>query len=269
MPLPANFKDKYGPWALITGASSGIGEQFAELLATAGLNVILVARRKDRIDKLADSLTAKYNVKTLALCADLASPNAIEQLHAACKEQEIGLLICNAGTGAKGIHHETSLQQLNNILDLNSRAPMLLTHAFAPDFIRRGRGGIIITASIEAYLGFPYSAAYSASKAFAKTLGEGLWSELKPHHVDVLVLNPGATDTEILAAQGIDSEQMVGLMSPQAVAEYALHMLGKKPVVIAGLMNQVFIKFLTLIPRSLAITLAGIGMKNAIDKSRS
>ncbi len=269
MPLPASFKDKYGPWAIITGASSGIGEQFAELLAVAGLNVILVARRKDRIDKLADTLTAKYQVKAVALCADLASPNAVEQLRSDCNDKDIGLLICNAGTGAKGLHHETSLQQLNNILDLNSRAPMLLTHAFTPDFIRRGRGGIIITASIEAYLGFPYSAAYSASKAFAKTLGEGLWGELKPHNVDVLVLNPGATDTEILAVQGIDSKQMVGLMSPKVVAEYALQMLGKKPVVIAGLLNKVFMKFLTLIPRSLAIRLAGIGMKNAMDKSHA
>lgn len=256
---------QYGPWAIVTGASSGIGEQFARLLAEHGFHLIITARRKDRLLKLSSELQQQHSVTVEALPLDLSSPDFLSSICAVIEGKDVGLLISNAGFGLKGEHHQTSAEQMDRMLQLNSRAPMLLAHALSPALIKRGKGGILFTGSIEGFLSFPWSASYAATKAFVLSLGKSLWYELKPYGVDVLVLAPGSTDTEALPLQGFDPKQQFGLMPPRRVAEQALAQLGRKPVYISGWINRLFIRILTALPGELGTRMAGAGMRSAIS----
>jgi short-subunit dehydrogenase len=267
--FPSDFISRYGPWAVVTGASSGIGEQFAHQLAATGLNVVLVARRADRIERIAAELREHYGVEVEAVRLDLSTPDFLERLLAACVGKDVGLLVSNAGVGLKGPHAEISPEKLNKMVDLNCRAPMQLTRSFAPRLIERGRGGIIFTGSIEARQGFPYSAAYAATKAFLQSFGESLWVELGALGIDVLVVNPGPTDTEALTLQGMDAASMKGLMPPGVVAAHALARIGRGPVTVPGRLNRVMMRLLSFLPRRLALTVAGRGMLDAIAKGRA
>jgi short-subunit dehydrogenase len=267
----ATLLERYGPWALVTGASSGIGDAFARELAREGFDLVLVARRKERLEALAAELRAAPaaggSVEVLEL--DLTHPDFIDAIANCCEGKDIGLLVSNAGAGAKGPFEETPLELKHALLDLNCRAPMMLADAFIPRFKKRGRGGLIITSSIESVVGFPYSATYAATKAFATALGEGLWGELDGSGVDVLVLEPGSTDTETLGLQGMKAEDMAGLMQPASVARTALDRLGRGPVVIAGRMNRLLIGTLSWLPRKFAIRAVGKGIRDAIEKGRA
>lgn len=262
--MHADFREKYGPWALVTGASSGIGEQFAHALAERGLNLVLTARREDRLVALADALTARCGIAVQTLAIDLTDADAPRALADVCADKDIGLVVSNAGFGLKGTHESQSASALDDMLNVNCRAPMLLAHAFIPRLLARGGGGLLFTGSVEGFVAFGYSAAYSASKAFVTLLGEALWAELDGKNVDVLVLAPGSTDTEALPKQGFDPKQMSGLMSPRAVAEEALSRLGQKPVHITGGMNRALMAFLTALPRRLAVRMATRSMKAAM-----
>jgi short-subunit dehydrogenase len=268
MSLPSAHLAKYGPWAIVTGASSGIGEHFARALAAGGFDLVLVARRKDRLDALASELKREHDCEVETVVLDLTRPDFCEILLDRVGDRDVGLLVNNAGDGAKGPFHEQSLESKLALLDLNCRAPLMLLDAFAPRLIERGRGGVIITSSIESVIGFPLSASYAATKAYATSLGEGLWGELRYHGVDVMVLEPGATDTELLPRSGMKAEDMMGIMTPAEVATSALAQLGKRPVFIAGRMNRVLTTLLSLLPRRLAITAAGKGMRDAIEKGK-
>jgi hypothetical protein len=171
--------------------------------------------------------------------------------------------------GLKGPHAEISPEKLNKMVDLNCRAPMQLTRSFAPRLIERGRGGFIFTGSIEARQGFPYSAAYAATKAFLQSFGESLWVELGALGIDVLVVNPGPTDTEALPLQGMDAASMKGLMPPGVVAAHALARIGRGPVTVPGRLNRVMMRLLSFLPRRLALTVAGRGMLDAIARGRA
>ncbi len=265
----AYFAHRYGPWAVVTGASSGIGAELARQLAGRGCNLLLVARRLERLRQLAEELKHQHGVETDTLALDLARSDFLESLLDASDRRDVGLVVCNAGLGAKGLHHETARAQIESVLSVNCRAVTLMAGAFLPKLIDRGRGGLLLTGSIEAAVGFPYSATYSASKAYVRAFGEALWSEARPAGVDVLVLAPGATDTEILPAQGIRPDKMTGLMSPQVVARGALEHLGKGPHYIPGVHNKAMVAVLGLLPRRLAVALAGKGMRSAIAGSAS
>ncbi len=269
MGLGKDFHAKYGPTAVVTGTSSGIGEQFARLLAADGFDLILVARRTERIEKLAAELSEKHSIEAEAISLDLARPDFLAPLLAACQGKDVGLVVSNAGAGAKGLLHETEIEDLLTVLDVNCRAPLLLAHAFSPRLIERGRGGFLITASMESFVAFPYSAGYAASKAFALSFGEAIWSELRERGVDVLVLAPGPTDTEILPNQGIRPQDMTGLMSAEEGARIGLEQLGRRPVYIPGLLNRLMVGFLSRLPRRLALKAAGSGMRAAIEKGRA
>ena len=269
MPLGRSFLEKYGPSALVTGASSGIGEQFAHVLAETGFDLVLVARRTERIEKLAQELRGRHGVEVEPLTLDLCEPDFLGPLLRVCEGKEIGLIVSNAGMGAKGLYHEAQRDQLTEVLHANCRAPLLLAHAFVPALIERGHGGLLLTGSIEGFVGFPYSAAYAATKAFVTSFGEAVWDELREHGVDVLVLAPGATDTEILPKSGFDPQDMAGLMSPETVARLALRRLGRGPVYVPGILNRAFVGFLSLLPRRLAVVVAGRGMRAALEKARA
>lgn len=266
--LSQDFASSYGPWAVVTGASSGIGEQFAHQLAAAGLNVVLVARRANRIKRIAAELVEHYGVEIEPVVLDLTTPDFLEELLAACVGKDVGLLVSNAGVGLKGPHAEMSPEKLNKMLKLNCRVPMQLARSFGPRLIERGRGGFIFIGSIEARQGFPYSAAYAATKAFVQSLGESLWVEFGAQGVDVLVVNPGPTDTEALPLQGMHAASMKGLMAPGAVAAHALEQLGRGPVTVPGRLNRILMRSLSLLPRRFALSLAARGMLDAIAKGR-
>jgi short-subunit dehydrogenase len=237
------------------------------LLAERGLNVIITARRAERLTRLSHELRSRYDVATETLPLDLSDPGFLDRLQEGCNGKNLGLIVSNAGFGVKGLHHLNSAERLDQMLMVNARAPMLIAHAFIPQLIARGCGGLLFTGSMEGFFGFPWSAGYSASKAFVRSLGEALWQELKPRNVDVMVLAPGATDTEAHALQGIDRHQMSGLMSPRQVAELALAQLGKKPVYVSGWKNNLLIRFLAMLPRRWATAMAGAGLHAVIKKS--
>ena len=258
------FAERYGPWALVTGASSGIGRAFAGLLAAKGLNLLLVARRRERLQELASDLTRQHGVQALPIPADLSQPESLRQMTEACRGRDVGLLVSNAGFGLKGRHEDNDPQRMDQMLMVNCRAPMQLTHAFIPQLRARGRGGIILTSSVEALLGFPYSGAYAATKAFINSLAESLWGELQAAGTDVLALCPGSTDTEALDLQGIDRSTLQDMMSPREVAAEALAALPDGPLHIAGDSNRQTFNGIAAMPRRDALLLMGDTMKQAL-----
>ncbi len=259
---------QYGPRALVTGASSGIGEAFARQLAAEGFELVLVARRAERLQALADELAQQYGSTVQVLAADLSEADQLTRLVAELNQRPVNLLVSNAGFGLKGGFAEDELPRILDMIHTNAIAPVMLLHALLPTMAAAGRGGVIVTGSIEGETGFPWSAAYAATKAFVHNLGGSLWDEYRGSGVDVLVLSPGSTDTDAPRLQGISDDQLVGVMPPERVAREALAQLGKRPLWIPGWHNRLFIRLLRLLPRSLALRAAGAGMKRAIDNSK-
>jgi uncharacterized protein len=225
-----DFIDRYGPVALVTGASSGIGKAFAEQLASKGMDLVLVARRIQRLDELAARLENQYKVATKVCEIDLSDATATQQILHATAALDIGLVVSNAGFGLKGAHHTNDAQAMADMLMVNCNTPLQLAHGFIPRLLKRGKGGIIFTSSIEALMGMPFSAAYSATKALVNALGEGLWAELKPEGIDVLTLCPGATETEAPGLQGIDISTLQNVMAADDVARCTLDNIENGPV---------------------------------------
>jgi len=265
--LPQNYLQQYGPWALVTGASSGIGEQFCRILASLGFNVVLAARQESLLAQLANDIEALYKVQTATCVVDLSSEEQLKDFLESLKQWDLGLLVCNAGFGYKGKFSDMPRQELEAMCYVNSTAPMLIAHEMAPVLQKRGKAGIIFTGSMEGEVAFPWSSAYAASKALIHNLGLGLWQEYQEEGLDVLVLAPGSTDTAAPLKQGISRDQLVGVMSPQQVALEALQYLGKKPFHLCGLHNRIFINLLRILPKKWAAKMAGFGMKRAIEKS--
>ena len=223
------FKERYGPVALVTGASSGIGVAFAEELAERGLDLALAARRVDRMEALAQRLRAEHGVQIHVFESDLSRAGASAEPLAATAGLDIGLVVSNAGFGSKGPHEGNDPAVLTEMLMVNSHAPLLLSHGFIPRLRKRGKGGLIMTSSVEGLMGGPYSAAYSSSKAMVVALGEALWGELSDSGVDVLTVCPGATESEAAAKQGIDPARMQNVQPARDVARLALDNLAEGP----------------------------------------
>lgn len=258
------FKERYGPWALVTGASSGIGAEFAGQLAAMGLNLILVARRKQRLDDLAQQLEERNKIQVRALRADLSQPDFMSVIRSAIQSIEVGLLVNNAGFGLAGNFLDHPLEKEVALLDVNCRAPLILTHEFGRRMAERGRGGIIFVSSVSGYIATPFEAAYAASKAYELFLAESLSYELKDNGVNVLALCPGVTITEFHDLAGI---RAVAAMPVKPVVALALKELGKKPSVIAGWHNRLLVSLINLVPRRIRIVKAGRVMKNLLLES--
>jgi len=268
----------YGSWALVTGASSGIGEQFAHLLAKQQFNLLLVARREDLLSQLRDELQKDYGIAVEIMSADLSTAADVDKVIRAAKDKYLGLIVSNAGFGLKGAFTKDALSTVLSMVQVNAIAPLTLAYELLPVLAQRvtdwhgdepKRAGFIFTGSMEGEAAFPWSSAYAATKAFVHSLGNSLWEEYRAQGVDILVLAPGSTDTNAPISQGISRDQLVGIMSPQAVAQQALDKLGKTPLWLTGIHNRIFIRLLRWLPRSWAIRMAGFGMKQAIEKSNS
>lgn len=203
-----DFKDKYGPWALIAGASEGTGASFARQLAEEGINLILVARREGPLNELASEIRAGHGVDCVTASIDLAADNAAQRLAEAAGSREVGLLILNAGADPNGSMFLDN--DIENWMALTQRNVVTLAracHHFGRAMRERQRGGMILVGSGACYLGLPGISVYGATKAYDLVLGEALWAELKPHGIDVLNLIMGKTDTpahrELMARLGI------------------------------------------------------------------
>jgi hypothetical protein len=247
-----SFQERYGPWALVTGASSGIGAEFTRQLAARGLSLVLVARRTNRLDDLARELSKRYNVQIEVITADLSKPDFMSSIRPATQSLEIGLLVNNAGFALTGPVLDHSLEAELSLLDVNCRAPLILAHEFGGKMLERRRGGIIFLASLAGFMSFPMWANYAASKAYNLFMGEAMWGELRDRGVDVLALCPGATRTEFGEVAGVES---VGgfAMTVEPVVSVALRKLGKKASVIAGWRNRILYFLEKFMPRRLSL----------------
>lgn len=235
------FTERYGPWALIAGGSEGIGASFARALASRGLNVALLARNAEPLEATAASLRATTAVEVRAAAIDLTSPTLVDDLAPLVDGVDVGLLVYNAGA-THGARHllDQPLEHALNLVALNCRGPLLLTHRFAPAMVGRGRGGIILMTSMSAACGSAYVAAYSATKAFDLVLAESLWIELGQSGVDVLAVVAGLTDTPAMRRSGLVMEGAGFVaMDPADVVDEALAALrGRGPMLVVGDQNR-------------------------------
>jgi uncharacterized protein len=248
-----------GKWALITGASAGIGVALAEELAAGGSNLVLTARRKDRLDELAQRLGAKHKIKTQIVVADLTERDAPENIHNFTSSQgiEIDLLINNAGFGAYGELPSVEVKRLLDMVQVNCSAVVHLTRLFLPEMVERKRGDILILASTASFQAVPYISTYAATKAFDLLFAEGLAEEMRPHGIRVCALCPGSTESEFHVVAGQEKFQRKA-ETAEKVARTGLRALAAgKSYVISGLGNYLGAQGERLVPRRMVTRIAG------------
>lgn len=237
---------RYGAWAVVTGASSGIGRELAVGLAAAGLNVVLVARRAVLLEELAAELSARCEVEARAVAVDLADRDGAKRVLDYVRGLDVGLLINAAGFGTSGELLSNGIEHEIEMLNVNCRALLELTHGLAQRFVEKGRGGIVLLSSIVAFQGVPRAANYAATKAYVQSLGEALRHELAAHGVDVLLSSPGPTHSGFAARAGM---HMGAAEKPKTVAKGTLAALGRGPMVVPGLFSKLLHWSLMLLPR--------------------
>jgi short-subunit dehydrogenase len=248
------LRERYGEWALVTGASAGIGAEFARALARDGVSVVLTARRVERLRKLAAELEKNHNVSTRVVQADLADAGAAEHLAGAVADLEIGILVNNAGFGASGRFDRLDPQRLHDMVQVNCVAPVVLTSRITPGMLERGRGAVVITGSVAGRQPLPLHGVYSATKAFDLLFGESLAVEMRDLGIDVVVIEPGSTETEFQQVAGEIAH--AGEPAYQVVA-VALDSLGRQPSVVSGWGNWLRANLATrLAPRTLVAYVA-------------
>ena len=248
------FKTKYGKWAVITGASSGIGRAMATELAAKGLNLVLVARRQAELEQLAKDLSARHRVETRVLTVDLATAKALTQIASETQNLDIGLLVAAAGFGTAGNFLDAKLEEELAMLDVNCRAVMQLSLHFGKRFAERGRGGLILFGSLVGYQGTPRAAHYAATKAYVQSLAEALHVELAPKGVDVLSSAPGPVNSGFAARADM---KMGAAEKPETVARATLNALGKKMTVTPGALSKFLTWSLMTAPRGLRVRIMG------------
>jgi uncharacterized protein len=224
----------YGPWALVTGASSGIGEEFARQAAANGINVVLLARGEERLRDVTASLSAQYEVDTRVVAVDLGHDRILEAVVDATDDLDIGLVISNAGAGNPGPFISLPRTRLREIVHLNVITHLELAHHFGQKLAERGRGGIVLVSAAAAAGGLPYMANDSATKAYPLNLGEALHVELAQAGVNVTVLVPLLVNTPVVARMGFDSVKLPieAISAEEAVDEALTALLENRPTTI-------------------------------------
>ncbi len=256
---------RYGPWAVVAGASEGLGEQFALQVAAWGLNVVLVARRGDLLTQVAARIAARHAVETRAVAADLASAGAVATIQEHTEGLQVGLLVYNAALSVVGPFFDESVDRHLAELEVNCRKPLELVHHFGRPMLEQGRGGILLMSSLAGGQGSPCIAHYGATKAWNRVLAEGLWDELRERGVDVVACSAGAIRTPRYVSElgAVDDSARVPVrvpvMEPCDVAAEALAALGSgAPSMIPGRANRAAAFVLQrLLPRSTAVRLMG------------
>jgi short-subunit dehydrogenase len=236
--MDINFKKKYGNWALVTGATSGIGAELTSQIAAKGLNIILVARKEKELKEHADALSTRYGIETKYISADLATTEGVELVKKV--GEDIGLLVIAAGVEVNGAFEKTSIEKELKLIQINVVSTLQLAHYFSKGMVERKKGGILMVASLSGHMPNPYFSNYAGSKAYVLNFGASLYGELKPKGVDVSVLSPGLTKTPMVANNGVDwSKTPMTAMEPSVVAEVGLNGLGKRFLSIPGVKNKV------------------------------
>lgn len=252
-------KEWKGKWALVTGASAGIGVALARKLAAGGTHLVLTARRRDRLDKLAAELSAKHQIRSEVIVADLAEPGASEKIYAETRQKgiEIELLINNAGFGQYGELTTVETQRLLEMVQVNCVAVVHLTRLYLADMVARGRGDVLIVASTASFQAVPYISTYAATKAFDLFFAEGLAEEMKPHGIRVCALCPGSTESEFHTVAGQEKFTMKHQETAEKVARTGLQALAAgKSYVISGVGNYLGAQSQRLVPRRLVTKIA-------------
>ena len=232
------FKEKYGPWALITGASRGIGAEFARQCAGRGLNLILIATNEQLLQQQKDLIEKMHGVEVSTVALDLAGEDILSLLGKATQGCEIGLLVLNAGISSVKPFFKQDQAELLRQFYVNARAALMLTRHYGEPMQKRKRGGIILLSSASALYGTAYSANYAGTKAYNLILGESLWYELKKEGVDVLGFMPGCTRTPGFDKHNPNPGAFVPVMGVEETVADALKALGRRPSRIAGWMNR-------------------------------
>jgi len=253
---------------LITGASSGIGAAFARKLAARGRNVLLVARSEDKLIALCNELGRLTSIRAQYLALDLQQHEAGAQLFEETqkRELEIDTLINNAGFGSMGDFAKLDPDRELEMIELNVRALVDLTHRFLPPMRERKRGTIINVASTAAFQPVPYMATYAATKAFVLSFSEALWEENRLHGVHVMALCPGVTETNFFQASEIDRPPMRTIQTAEEVVETALRALDrKKNLVVSGWTNWFTVEAQRVVPRSLVTKAVGKALRSRFE----
>lgn len=231
-------KFKLGDTALITGASSGIGEEFALQLGRLGLNLILIARRVELLEKLKIKIQKNNNIDVKIFKADLSTTNWTDSIPD-IENFKVDLLINNAGTGYPDEFGSFDFETDKNLIQLNCITPLELTHLFLPKMKQKKSGGIIYVSSTMGMQGIPYMAQYSATKGYLLNLGESLYTECKKYNVSIEVLLPGATKTPGINLHAVEYEKLpIKWMTPEDVVKISLNNLGRKALIIPGKLNK-------------------------------
>jgi short-subunit dehydrogenase len=257
------FKIKFGDWAIVTGASSGIGKEFANQLAEKGINLFLLARREELLKELSVSLESKHPIKVKYARIDLTDNNFLEQIIEKTKGLKIGLVISNAGGARMGAFNKIPMSDFENMTKLNVQVHMKISHWFTSHLLQENRqGGLLLVSSTTAFQGVPYAANYAAAKAYILNLGEALNFELKEKEIHVTVLVPGPTDTPGLT-DNTDADMVAYLPAkPQSVDKLVKEglsaILKNKPIQIGSRMNRIMASVMkTFITRKGASTFWG------------
>jgi uncharacterized protein len=256
---------KFGPWALITGASSGIGREFAKQIAASGINTVLVARRQNLLEEAGREIVQEFGVQYRAIVADLSESSSLQILAQATEDLDIGLVISNAGTGNPGEFLKLDRDEMAALMRLNAFTHMEIAHHFGRRLLQRGGGGILLGGAMGAAAGIPYMANDSASKAYVQAFGEALHVELKPFGVNVTVLIVAPTQTAIIDKFGMDpkSMPMKPMTTQQCVFEGLQGLLKNRSRILPGRMNRIMEG---LIPTSATRVMMGKMMAKALSE---
>ncbi len=254
------IKEKYGPLALVAGASEGIGAAYSDYLAAEGMDLILIARRKEPLEQLAASLINKYNINVTTLNCDLSELGAARHIKEFVSDKEINVLVYNAALSYIGPYDDDTVEHNIAIASCNMITPMTMVRVFGEEMLKRGKGALILMASLAGFQGSGYLASYAATKAFNRVLAESLWYEWKNRGVDVIACCAGATSTKnyLLTNPGKLGFFAPRVLSPEEVVEECFNRLGKKPSFIAGTGNKLASFVMQrLLPRQAAINIMG------------
>ena len=266
-------KKRFGPWALVTGASSGIGKEFAQQIAASGINIVLVARREDLLKEVGVEFSKRYGVEHRVVVLDVSREDFIRQLASATDDLDIGLVVSNAGTGNPGEFLKLDRQLLEDTLRLNTMSHLDIAHYFGGKLAERRRGGLILVGAMGAENGIPCMANDGGAKAYVHSLGEALHYEFKPLGVYVTVLAAGVTNTAVLEKFALDPKTMPTkpMSVEQCVSEGLSGLVKNHSRIVPGRLNRILN---ALVPASLARKMLadllgkGLASKSAVATAR-
>ena len=250
----ARLQARYGEWVLVTGASSGIGQELAKQFASTGFKIVIAGRRGAVLDELATQWFMEYQTEVIPVVGDLSHPDQVQALIDATQHLPIGIAVLNAGFGTSGSFIHSDLEAEQNMLALNCGAVLKLSHHFAGRMSQAGRGALVLMSSMVAFQGVPHAANYAATKAYVQTLGEALAVELKPKGVDVLCAAPGPVVSGFSARADM---QMGQALSPEQVGVPIIRAIGRRSTSLPGFLTKFLVYNLRLLPRWAKVRIMG------------